>query len=49
MTLRYSHPGRSERRRAVELLADGHHMDTTGSGGNLAGSAKILKTLTAHP
>jgi integrase len=49
MTLRYSHPGRSERRRAVELLADGHHMDTTGAGGNLAGSAKILKTLTAHP
>jgi integrase len=29
MTLRYSHPGALERRRAVSLLSDGHHMDTT--------------------
>lgn len=29
MTLRYSHPGASERRRAVSLLSNGHHMDTT--------------------
>lgn len=49
MTLRYSHPGRSERRRAVELLADGHHMDTTGSGGDAAIPANSLKTMTAHP
>ncbi len=31
MTLRYSHPGASERRRAVSLLNNGHHMDTTES------------------
>jgi integrase len=29
MTLRYSHPGAIERRRAVSLLSDGHNMDTT--------------------
>jgi integrase len=29
MTMRYSHPGAVERRRAVALLSDGHHMDTT--------------------
>jgi integrase len=29
MTLRYSHPGALERRRAVSLLSDGHNMDTT--------------------
>ena len=29
MTLRYSHPGAIERRQAVSLLSDGHHMDTT--------------------
>ena len=28
MTMRYSHPGASERRKAVEMLSDGHHMDT---------------------
>jgi hypothetical protein len=28
MTLRYSHPGASERRKAVAPLSDGHHVDT---------------------
>ena len=29
MTLRYSHPGASERRKAVALLSGGHLLDTT--------------------
>jgi len=28
MTSRYAHPGATERRSAVSLLGDGHHMDT---------------------
>jgi len=43
MTLRYSHPGARERRRAVALLSDGHHMDTTGGSVVLYGSDKSLK------
>jgi integrase len=42
MTERYSHPGASERRRAVELLSDGHHMDTTNAEGKTLGVANIL-------
>ena len=44
MTLRYSHPGARERRRAVALLSDGHHMDTTGDSVVPYDSAKSLKT-----
>ena len=42
MTLRYSHPGAAERRRAVELLSDGHHMDTTGENVVAFGASKVL-------
>ncbi len=44
MTLRYSHPGATERRKAVALLSDGHHMDTTSSSVVLYDSVKSLKT-----
>jgi hypothetical protein len=29
ITLRYSHPGAGECRKAVAHISDGHHMDTT--------------------
>ncbi len=47
MTMRYSHPGASERRRAVALLSDGHHMDTTGGKVISYAPAKVLKTQCA--
>jgi hypothetical protein len=40
MTLRYSHPGANERRKA---LSDGHHMDTTDNHVVLYDSVKSLK------
>jgi integrase len=43
-TLRYSHPGARERRRAVDLLSDGHHMDTTRENVVAWNSSKSLKT-----
>lgn len=47
MTMRYSHPGASERRRAVAQLCDGHHMDTTGGEVVSFAPAKVLKTQSA--
>lgn len=47
MTMRYSHPGAAERRRAVALLCDGHHMDTTAGSVVSLDSAKVLKTNSA--
>jgi hypothetical protein len=47
MTMRYSHPGASELRRAVALLCDGHHMDTTGGEVISFLPAKVLKTQSA--
>ena len=44
MFLRYSHPGANERREAVALLSDGHHMDTTGDSVVPCNSSKCLKT-----
>jgi len=44
MTMRYSHPGAKERRRAVALLCDGHHMDTTGGEVLSFTPAKVLQT-----
>ena len=43
MTLRYSHPGAKERREAVALLSDGHHMDTKRDFVLPYGSRKSLK------
>lgn len=42
MTMRYSHPGATERRRAVASLCDGHHMDTTSALMPSTDSAKVL-------
>jgi len=44
MTLCYSHSGATERRKAVALLSDGHHMDTTEGSVVLYDSCKSLKT-----
>jgi site-specific recombinase XerD len=46
-TMRYSHPNAFERRRAVALLCDRHHMDTTGGEMVSCGSANSLKTKCA--
>ena len=44
MAMCYSHSGANERRKAVALLSDGHHMDTTAASVVLYDSLKSLKT-----
>ena len=48
MHMRYSRPGAMERRRAVALLSNGHHMDTT-CGKVVSSSAANLLNLKRAP
>jgi hypothetical protein len=48
-TMRYSHSGARELRRAVALLSDGHHMDTAEGSVVPYDSSKSLKTQPCAP
>jgi len=49
MTMRYAHPSPENKRRAVELLCDGHYLDTRRQSTDQTDSAKLLNLHSMRP